>query len=240
MRLYHRIIAGGLVIAGLAAALLGWDEKKEWDVNSPTSAIVRQEELVSGNGINPPRAVNIESTYGSKVGRTARLYVGALDNTGIEKAILYEDGEPVRQLDNFVALDLVDIVKTQPERHTYQFEVEDEDGNRVRSVPITLAFSANMEDRVPHSVAVRSEYDSKVGRTARLYIRALDFGDNAGIAEATLYEDGKPFKKLRDFVAVDLIDIVKTQPGEHTYRFEVVDRGGHSAKSPPIKVSFSP
>ena len=238
MKIYQKIILGGLVLAGLAK-LAGYDRSNQSElvkgngVNPPHGVRIK-----SRNGVNPPHGVRIESRYGSRVGRTAELFVGALDNTGIESARLFEDNQLIREFDDFAGFRLVDVKKDEAGRHDYFFEVSDEDGNVVRTSSIAVNYSGILDDRIPH-VEIESRYGSRVGRTAQLYVGALDSGDNAGIERAVLYENGKPFIQFDDFVGFRLVNVKKDEAGRHSYRFEVTDKGGNTIKSSLIRVSFN-
>ena len=226
MKKYQKIILGGLVLAGLAG-LVGCDRN-------------HRSKLVAGNGINPPYAVTIESRYGSRVGRTSQLYVGALDNEGIESARFFEDCKLIKQFSHFAGFELVDVTKDKSGTHNYFFEVSDEDGNVVRTNQINVNYSGTLDDRIPHAVTIESRYGSRVGRTAQLYVSALDSGDNAGIKKAVLYEDGKPLMRFGCFAGFELVNVTKTERGIHAYIFKVTDNGGNTVKSSQIRVSFNP
>ena len=229
MKKYHNIISRGLLVVGLLELFGSIDHRSE---------------LVEGEGFDPPHYVTIKSNYGSRVGRTAQLYLSAIDNGNIESARLFENDLLIKEFDDFGrgGFKFFEVTKNETGKHRYFFEVSDEDGNVVRTSPISINFSGTLEDRIPHHVTIKSNYGSRVGRTAQLYLGVLDYGDNAGIERAILYEDGKPIKQFDDFWrgGFKFFDVTKSKTGRHTYKFEVEDRGGHVVSSSRIRISFNP
>lgn len=245
MKPYQRITLGvGAILYGLAN-IVGCGGKEGI---IPTQEPVPQEGPVAKSDILSPYRLRLFDITGSKVGITSELGVFYLNNFGIENVTLFEDGNPIINLD-----DLSDspfgfktkIEKTEPSEHTYWFEVVYSDGKKERSEALTIEYSGKLEDRIPET-SIWDFSKSPVQQKATLAFLAWDTGDGAGLERAVLYEDGIPFKQygIDDFrdgeIFGIIVDIEKTQAGEHDYVFEVTDAADNTARSDTIKISFNP
>jgi len=98
---------------------------------------------------------------------------------------------------------------------------------------------------LPPSVSIESSPEAPVGVGADIYVRARDRGNNAGINEVVVYEDGneigiyKPDPRCGGDWVDERIPICHWVGGERSYHAEATDRGGQKTQSRTIKLNFS-
>ncbi len=243
----RKIIGGSLVVAGLVG-LLGCtpEQDSEKEVTRTSKGIIA-EELAENEyrifvGDLAPTFRLITGIYSFPEGQTgtsAEVNVNAYDkgkNAGIARLVLYEDGREISSTENEYLS--VPINHNKPGNHTYEAEAIDNGGNRVRSQRISIEFSGKPIDTPPRFLALSGLYFYSDGS---LNLNVRDIGDNKGLKEVLLYEDGEVIRRFNPDVEQFSTSLALTslnQSGKHIYRAEAVDFGGNRSTSKTITADY--
>ncbi len=243
----RKIIGGSLVVAGLVGLLGCTPEQDNGEEATQTSKSATVEELAENEyrvfvGDPAPTFLPITGIYSFPEGQTgvsAEVSVNASDkgkNAGIAKLVLYEDGREISSTEDKYLL--VPITHNKPGSHTYEAEVIDNGGNRVRSQKISIDFSGEPIDTPPKFSPISGLY---VYSNGSLDLNVSDIGDNKGLKEVLLYEDGNVVRRFdpdgeRFSTSIELMSL--NQSGKHTYHAEAVDLGGNRSTSKTLTVNY--
>ena len=243
------LLAGGLVWGVFGGEKLAEVDKKE---------SVQKEEIVEYDLTKPsltaPKFRGITGIYSNPRGKTgisAEIRSNAFDegsNLGIVEMELYEDGELIDSKKTGGGTSphaVFYLKKTTPGKHIHHVVAIDKDGEKGRSKDLKLEFTGKELDLPPEFLGGLGIYliDSK-----KLMLNADDSGDNAGIEDLILYEDGKVLDS--EFFKTDSyfgdkgrwrgeLDLRKLgRKGKHTYFARATDKGGNMTQSKTIRVNY--
>ena len=209
-----------------------------------------------------------KSEYGPKAGNTAVLNVSTvgywegLDRIILERIILVDNGREEELSSGFIEGGESPIKREFPNRllsrseisakkHEYFLKLVYHDGVIKNTPLVTVDFSGQPVDFPPLNQLTNSDclkviYLTKLdcpasGESLPLKIYSFDGGDNAGINQVVLYEDGKILKRLSPqskYVNRDLT-ISYNKPATHTYFSVAVDKGYNLTASDVITFTFT-
>ena len=238
---------GGIIIIGGLVGLLDYIKKQEREKTlTPTNVIVEKvaekEYRVFVGDTAPvfPAITGIYSFPAVQTGVSAEIDVNAWDNgknAGIARLILYEDGQEISSIENHFLS--VQIKHNNSGLHTYEAEAIDRGGNRARSQKIKIEFSGKPIDPPPIFSSILGTFVYR--EDGSLNINVSDRGDNKGLKEVLLYEDGNVVRRFApdkaDFsTSITLASL--NQSGKHTYYVKAVDLGGNCSTSETIVLNY--
>jgi len=201
----------------------------------------------------------------TKTGQTANLYIDVVDqgeNAGLALIFLYEDDKEIYgylvpefwEQSEWCFNHQLEIKHEEPGLHEYRFKVVDKGGNEAIMTK-SLEFTGEPLDLPPRfSKYEKEEFE---GFGDYLFVDPLnnglqasvhDYGDNPGISEINLYQDGQlvnipnisiHFDDPHSLLMVDFSELVESAGlGEHTYYVEAVDIGGNVTRTETVTLHF--
>lgn len=179
----------------------------------------------------------------TNAGKAARINVEGEDigdNKGIEKIVLYENGQKIAESNE----ERINITLERPAgKFRYHAEIIDKGGNSTKTEEKEVSYLGKAF--APDIYWFTASPKKNVGKSVRILAEATDdknIDKNSGIEKLILYENGKAIaesKKGSVFSDSRIYEIIaKENPVKCTYQIEAINKNGEIAKSDEITVNF--
>lgn len=228
------ILAGTLAL-GVSACSKPEEQKQEMIKDKKP----KQEYVIKGKGYDDCR---ISLSPSPKTGQTLEVFAFTWDSDkynlwDVKEKRLYEDGKLIKtEKGNSSELEGISkaISHKEPGTYSYYAEFVYENDTVKKTGAKSIEFTGEVLDLPPTGQRV-SVLDDK------LFLYAIDEGDNKGIVKIKVYENGKPWKELKleptDW-AVKTLPLDTNREGRYTYWAEFTDKGGNTVETDAIIIQY--